>query len=218
MYARDAFFGDELEQAYGIAWVADLFAPADQDSGYTTDVEAFLGAQQEWMTQNLPKKGVIVEANTWGEIKLPPKAECVYGTPKKSDHTAIYLDCGGKVKSVAFRMLEAKKKDNGAAEAALAEEPVVGSKSRPDVTRKGTEMIGDLRTDALHEALSHAPIEDDTLMALSFAGQNVRVDTGAGGDYRFGNRFGRHAFDIETLRIAMRDVLIDVLSCPDPTP
>ena len=45
-----------------------------------------------------------------------------------------------------------------------------------DVTRKGIEMIGDIRTDALHEALSRAPIEDDTLLALlvlAFAGQNV---------------------------------------------
>ena len=73
MYARDASFGDDLAQAYGIAWVEDLFAPADQDSRYTTDVEAFLGAQQEWMTQNLPKKGVIAEVNNWGEVKLPPR-------------------------------------------------------------------------------------------------------------------------------------------------
>jgi ParB/RepB/Spo0J family partition protein len=226
MYARDASFGDELAQAYGIAWVEDLFASADQDSRYTTDVEAFLGAQQEWMTQNLPKKGVIAEANSWGEVKLPAKAERVYGTPKKSDHTAMYLDREGKVKSVAFRMPEAKKGKGGKADETV-DEPIVVSKPRPDVTRKGIEMIGDLRTDALHEALSRAPIEDDTLMALlvlAFAGQNVRVDSGAGGDYRFGNRFGRHAamlfdaegklaFDMDTVRIAMRNVLIDVLSC-----
>lgn len=95
------------------------------------------------------------------------------------------------------------------------------------MTRKGVEMIGDLRTDALHEALSRAPIEDDTLLALlvlAFAGQNVRVDSGAGGDYRYGSRFGRHAaalfdaegkfaFDTDTLRIAARGVLIDALSC-----
>lgn len=228
MYARDASFGDELAQAYGIAWVEDLFAPADQDSRYTTDVEAFLGAQQEWMTQNLPKKGVIVEANTYGEVKLPPKAERVYGTPKKSDHTAMYLDRDGKVKSVAFRMPEAKKSrgKNGAVDD-IADDPIVVSKPRPDVTRAGIDMIGDLRTDALHEALSRSPIEDDTLMALlvlAFAGQNVRVDSGAGGDYRFGNRFGRHAamlfdvegklaFDMDTVRVAMRNVLVDVLSC-----
>lgn len=227
MYARDASFGDELAQAYGIAWVEDLFAPADQDSRYTVDVEAFLGAQQEWMSQNLPKKGVITEANSYGEVKLPPKASRVYGTPKKSDHTAMYLDREGKVKTVHFRMPEAKKAKDKGAGADAADEQIVVSRPRPDVTRKGVEMIGDLRTDALHEALSRAPIEDDTLMALmvlAFAGQNVRVDSGAGGDYRFGNRFGRHAailfdadgklsFDMDTLRVAMRSVLIDVLSC-----
>ncbi|MEO8669363.1 MAG: ParB N-terminal domain-containing protein [Bauldia sp.] len=227
MYARDASFGDDLAQAYGIAWAEDLFAPADQDSRYTTDVDAFLGAQQEWMTQNLPKKGVVVEANNYGEVKLPPKAERVYGTPKKSDHTAMYLDREGKVKTVNFRMPEVKKKGKGAEDAGGVDEAVVISKSRPDLTRKGIEIIGDLRTDALHEALSRAPIEDDTLLALlvlAFAGQNVRVDSGAGGDFRFGGRFGRHAaslfdaegkfaFDTDTLRIAARGALIDVLSC-----
>ena len=227
MYARDASFGDDLAQAYGITWVEDLFAPADQDSRYTTDVDAFLGAQQEWMTQNLPKKGVIAEVSNYGEVKLPPKAERVYGTPKKSDHTAMYLDREGKVKTVHFRMPEAKKKGRGSEAGDAADETIVVSKPRPDVTRKGIEMIGDLRTDALHEALSRAPIEDDTLLALlvlAFAGQNVRVDSGAGGDFRFGGRFGRHAaalfdaegkfaFDTDTLRIAARGVLIDVLSC-----
>ncbi|CDX12140.1 ParB family protein [Mesorhizobium plurifarium] len=220
MYARDASFGDELREAYGIAWVEDLFAPADQDSRYTTDVEAFLGAQQEWMTQNLPKKGVITEPNAYGEVKLPPKAERVYGTPKKSDHTAMYVDREGKVKTVHFRLPEAKKK-------ADVTEAIVIPKSRPDMTRKGIEMIGDLRTDALHEALSRAPIADDTLLALlvlAFAGLNVRVDSGAGGNHGFGRRMPRHAatlfdaegkftFDAETLRSAARGVLIDALSC-----
>ncbi|MBZ9673097.1 ParB N-terminal domain-containing protein [Mesorhizobium sp. ESP7-2] len=223
MYARDASFGDELREAYGIAWMEDLFAPADQDSRYTTDVDAFLGAQQEWMTQNLPKKGVITEPNTYGEVKLPPKAERVYGTPKKSDHAAMYLDRDGKVKTVHFRLPEAKKKAN----ATEADEAVDRPKSRPDVTRKGIEMIGDLRTDALHEALSRAPIEDDTLLALlvlAFAGQNVRVESGAGGDHGYGRRMPRHAatlfdaegkfaFDAETLRIAARGVLIEAFSC-----
>jgi ParB family chromosome partitioning protein len=226
MYARDASFGDDLAQAYGIAWVEDLFAPADQDSRYTTDVDAFLGAQQEWMTQNLPKKGVIAEVSNYGEVKLPPKAERVYGTPKKSDHTAMYLDREGKVKTVHFRMPEAKKKGKGS-EATGGDETIVVSKPRPDVTRKGIEMIGDLRTDALHEALSRAPIEDETLLALlvlAFAGQNVRVDSGAGGDNGYGRRMPRHAaalfdtegrfaFDSDALRIAARGALIDVLSC-----
>jgi ParB/RepB/Spo0J family partition protein len=226
MYARDASFGDDLAQAYGIAWVEDLFAPADQDSRYTTDVDAFLGAQQEWMTHNLPKKGVIAEVSNYGEVKLPPKAERVYGTAKKSDHTAMYLDREGKVKTVHFRMPGAKKA-KGSAGSGGDDEAIVVSKPRPDVTRKGIEMIGDLRTDALHEALSRAPIEDHMLLALlvlAFSAQNVRVDSGAGGDFRYGGRFVRHAaalfdaegkfaFETDTLRIAARGALIDVLSC-----
>ncbi|HXV31048.1 MAG TPA: plasmid partitioning protein, partial [Sinorhizobium sp.] len=78
-----------------------------------------------------------------------------------------------------------------------------------------------------HEALGRAPIEDDMLMALlvlAFAGQNVRVDSGSN-DTVFGpKRFRRHAarlfsqdgklaFDTETVRVAARSMLIDVLSC-----
>ncbi|AAK91063.2 plasmid partitioning protein (plasmid) [Agrobacterium fabrum] len=232
MFAKDASFGDDLAQAYGIEWVEDLFAPADQDSRYTTNVEAFLGAQQEWMTNNLPKKGSIIEVNNWGQPELPKKAERVYGKPSKSDHVGMYLDRDGKVQSVAYRMPEDKKTKKGGSSKtgglAEADDAIVDApKPRPDVTQKGQDMIGDFRTDALHEALGRAPIEDDMLMALlvlAFAGLNVRVDSGAT-DTVFGSkRFKRHAarligedgrlaFDVETLRVAARSMLIDVLSC-----
>ena len=229
MFAKHASFGDDLAQAYGIAWVEDLFAPADEDSRYTTDVDAYLGAQQEWMANNLPKRGVIVGAGQWGEPKLPPKASQVYGKPGKSDHTAMYLDREGKVQTVAYRMPEAKKpKGKGsAANAAGTDTELVVARSRPDVTRKGIEMIGDFRTDALHEALARAPIEEDTLMALlvlAFAGRNVSVDSGSS-DTVYGHaRLERHAailfgeggrldYDRETLQQVVRKVLIEVLSC-----
>ncbi|SCX22827.1 putative chromosome-partitioning protein ParB [Agrobacterium sp. DSM 25558] len=232
MYAKDASFGDDLSQAYGIAWIEDLFAPADEDSRYTTDVEAFLGAQQEWMTSNLPKKGAIVELNSWGQPQLPAKADRVYGKPGKGDLTAMYLDRDGKVQSVHFRMPEVKKAKGsdgaGSPDGGHDDDAVeVVSKPRPDVTQKGQDMIGDFRTDALHEALGRAPIEDDMLMALlviAFAGLNVRVDTGAGGNVYGTARFKRHVvplldengkvdIDMDRLRIAARSVLIDVLSC-----
>jgi len=229
MFARHASFGDDLAQAYGIQWVEDLFAPADEDSRYTTDVEAFLGAQQEWMTSNLPKKGIIAEATNWGEVKLPPKAERIYGKPTKSDCTAMYLDREGRVQTVHYRMPEAKKPKGKTPDGSDAPADDVGvvSKPRPDVTRKGMEMIGDFRTDALHEALGRAPIEDDTLMAmliLAFAGQNVSITTGGGSTYYGHNRIARHAatlfdaegrldFQMETLRVAARLTLMDVFSC-----
>ena len=227
MFAKHASFGDDLAQAYGIAWVEDLFAPADEASRYTTDVDAFLGAQQEWMTNHLPKRGVIVEAGQWGEAKLPPKAERIYGKPGKSDHTAMYLDRDGKVQTVAYRMPEVKKPNGKGAASDDAGDTTVVAKSRPDVTRKGIEMIGDFRTDALHDALARAPIEEDTLMALlilAFAGRNVSVDSGSS-DTVYGHaRLERHAallfgeggrldYDRETLHQAARKVLIEVLSC-----
>ncbi len=230
MYARDASFGDDLAQAYGIEWAEDLFAQADQENRYTTNVEAFLGAQQEWMTNNLPKKGIITEVNSWGQAELPKKAERVHGKPGKGDCTAMYLDREGRVQTVHYRMPDLKKpKGNSADGSDGADDGDVGSvaKARPDVTRKGIEMIGDYRTDALHEALGRAPIEDDTLMALlilAFTGQNVSVTTGAGGVYYGHSRLARHAValfdaeghlacDTDTLRVAARSMLIEVLSC-----
>ena len=74
---------------------------------------------------------------------------------------------------------------------------------------------------------SRAPIEDDTLMALlilAFAGQNVSVTTGSGGSYYGHSRLaknaavlfdtdGKLAFDMDTLRVAARTMLVDVFSC-----
>ena len=233
MFAKDASFGEDLATAYGIEWVEDLFAPADQDNRYTTNVEAFLGAQQEWMTSNLPKRGALIEINNYGQPELPKKAERVYGKPSKSDHVGMYLDRDGKVQSVAYRMPEekmAKGKSAGvpaSGDASMDESTVAAPKQRPDVTQKGLDMIGDFRTDALHEALGRAPIEDDMLMALlvlSLAGQNVRVDSGVSDAVVGAKRLKRHAarlfsedgkleFDVDTVRVAARSVLIDVLSC-----
>lgn len=235
MFARDARFDDDLARAYGIAWSEDLFAPANEDGRYTTDVEAFLGAQHEWMSNHVPKRGLIVEATKWGEPQLPAKAQRIYGKAGKGDCTAMYLDQHGAVQTVAYRMPEAAKpkpKATGSSGtnpgAGEVDDTDVGmvSKPRPDVTRKGIEMIGDLRTDALHDALARAPIEDDTLTALlvlAFAGTNVSVASGADGhSYGFG-RMARHAvrligrdgeldYDRETLQQVARAVLVDVLS------
>ena len=214
-----------LATAYGIAWVEDLFAPANEDSRYTTDVEVFLGAQNEWMTNHLPKRGAMIEVNELGQPKLPPKVERVWGKPGKSDCTGWYLDRKGQIQSVAFRVPQPKKAKGKASEAdETADDIGTTAKPRPDVTRKGMEMIGDIRTDALHEALARAPIEDDTLLALlvlAFAGQNVSIASGNAYGYA---RVGRHAarligedgklaFDRNTLDQVARATLGEVLSC-----
>ncbi|MBX5206805.1 ParB/RepB/Spo0J family partition protein [Rhizobium sp. NZLR11] len=229
MLAKHASFGNDLAQAYGITWVEDLFAPADEDSRYTTDVEAFLGAQQEWLSNNLPKRGAIIEANEYGQAKLPAKAQQVYGKPGKGDLTGWYINArDGSVQSVAYRMPEAKKPKvvKDADGVATVVEEFETPKARPDVTQKGFDMIGDLRTDALHEALARAPIEDDTLTALlvlALTGQNVTIASGASDNpyghakcaphaVRLIDEDGKLSFDRETLGQVVRSVLIEVLS------
>lgn len=225
MLAKDASFGDELATAYGIIWQEDLFAPADQDGRYTTDVEAFLGAQQEWLSSNLPKRGAVIEVNDWGQPKLPAKASQVYGKPGKGDNTGWYINPrDGSVQSVAYRLPETKNKAAGGDNDTVTGHAI---KARPDVSQKGLDMVGDLRTDALHQALARAPIEDHTLMALlilGFAGTNVSIASGSS-DNPYGHANGhKHAarligedgklsFDRDTLQQVARSLLVDVMSC-----
>jgi ParB family transcriptional regulator, chromosome partitioning protein len=235
MYARDARFGEDLAKAYGIAWVEDLFAPADEDGRYTVDVEGFLGAQQEWMASNLPKGAKIAETNQHGEVVLPAKAERIYSTPGKGDQPAVYLDKSGKVQTVYYRLPVPKAKGNGKGKggdqpgAGPVDSSNMGSTPRPDVTRVGLSMIGDFRTEALHDALSRGPIEDDTLMALlvlALAGNNVTIKSGSS-EHEYGfapmkthvrqliNTDGRLECDRDSLRLAARSALIITLSARD---
>jgi len=46
---RAAKFDETLAKAYGVIWEDDLFAQGGEDGRYTTNVEGFFGAQQEWL-------------------------------------------------------------------------------------------------------------------------------------------------------------------------
>ncbi|MBS0642332.1 MAG: ParB N-terminal domain-containing protein, partial [Proteobacteria bacterium] len=182
MPATAAQFDDELAKAHGVEWEDDLFAPGGEDSRYTTNVEGFFGAQQEWLRNNLPERGILLALDEYGQAQLPKKAERVWGKPGKNDCIGFYVDPRtGEVESMAYRMPAPKSRDAAGGDTA--------PKPRPDVTQKGIAMIGDLRTDALHQTLAEAPIEDDTLLALmilAFGCANVSVDSGSGlsGDER----------------------------------
>jgi ParB family transcriptional regulator, chromosome partitioning protein len=114
-----AKFDDDLARAYGVTWDDDLFAPAGEDGRTTTNVEGFFGAQQEWMQNNLPPRGVLVQTDDYGRPQLPKKAEVTYGKPGKRDVLGHYLDhTFGEVKVIAYRMPEPKQagKDAGGAD------------------------------------------------------------------------------------------------------
>jgi ParB-like chromosome segregation protein Spo0J len=220
-----AKFDDDLAAKYGVTWHDDLFAPAGEDSRYTTEVDGFFGAQQEWLENNLPKGGVLVPQDDYGQPALPKKAERVYGKPGKGDIVGHFLDPRtAEVKTVAYRLPADKKAAQGKGKNA-APADVPEKAQRPDVTQKGKAIIGDLRTDALHEALRQDPASDITLVAflvLALGGRNVTVQSGLNE-----GRFDREAIsdgliqggvltqDDDAVRAAAREMLVQTLSCRD---
>ena len=218
--ASAARFGADLVQAYGIVWTDDLFAQGDQDARTTTQVEAFLAAQNEWLANHLPRGGLLAELDQYGRPNLPPRAMQNYGKPRKGDIVACYVDPRtGEVAQVAYTMPESTKRSGG-----TGEKP--SPKPRADITAKGVAIIGDLRTDALHQALREAPIGDDVLIGLLVLGlgaQNVQVSSGAaikgyGWRERIAEKLtegGVLTQDLDLLRTTAREMLVGVLSCRD---
>ncbi|WP_264598855.1 ParB N-terminal domain-containing protein [Rhodoblastus acidophilus] len=182
MFARDASFGETEQQAFGITWIEDLFAPANEDSRFTTDAAAFLAAQRAWLESNLPENGAIIEMDQWGNAQLPKGAERIWSTPTPDDRIGHYIDPrSGAIKTVAYRIAKRAAAAKGMVEDGGEGGEPTQPKTRPDITGKGMEMIGEMRTEALHGALSRPDIADETLIALlilALAADNVTVRTG----------------------------------------
>ena len=225
-----AKFGDDLAQAYGVVWEDDLFAPAGEDGRFTTNVEGFFGAQLEWLQANLPERGTLLPTDEYGRYQLPKQAEHVYGKPGKTDLVGHHLDPNtGEVRTIAYRLPEPKKPARMGKGAQPTEETpysgTVPARTRPEVTQKGSAMIGDLRTDALHQALREAEIDDSTLLALlvlALGGRNVSVQSGAGLGAQDREQIGQTlteggvlTTDQDAIRTAARAMLTIALSCRD---
>ena len=186
MRATDAVFDAEFAAAYGVEYVEDLFAPADEDSRATTNVEGFLAAQHAWVEANLPPNGVVLQAGQYGGPQLPPKAQRFYGKLGNGGGESVGYcvnENTGQVDTVPFTLpvpaATTRGKDTGGGTPDGV--PAMPAKTRADVTQKGQAMIGDMRTDALHAALRDEPIDDGTMIALlvlALAGSNVEVKTG----------------------------------------
>ena len=102
--AADAVFDAEFAAAYGVEYADDLFAPANEDSRTTTNVEGFLAAQHAWLEANLPENGVLLKAGEYGSAALPPKANRFYGKAGTGGESiGLFLDeRTGKVEQVLF--------------------------------------------------------------------------------------------------------------------
>ena len=230
-----AKFGDDLARAYGVVWEDDLFAPAGEDGRYTTNVDGFFGAQQEWMQNHMPERAVVAKLDQDGRPELPKKAEHVHGKPGKGDTVGYYVDQRtGEVKTVAYRMPEPKKpakpaKGSRGDEAGETHDSTtadaVPARTRADISQMGVGMIGGFRTDALHQALTDTPIEDDTLLGLlilAFGAKNLSVQSAANVSANDRRAIcetitegGVLTADLGLLRQAARKMLVGVLSCQE---
>src|ERR1700678_1066640 len=95
-------------------------------------------------------------------------------------------------------------------------------KTRPEITHKGDEIIGALRTEALVKSLEVNAADDATLIGLlilALNARNVSIQTpGSGRTNRTKlvqsiTEGGRLSHDVERLRVVARQTLADVLSC-----
>ena len=220
--AAVARFDDAHAQAFGIVWTDDLFAEGDKDPRFTDQVELFLAAQQAWLESHLPPNGEILPLSHCGAPQLPPKAQRYYGRDRKARGVRIGLCVNphtGEVEEELFQMPETARRGQPDEDDAPVR-PV-----RPDISKSGHELIGQYRTEALHQALAEAPIPDGDLiglLVLALAGDNVRVEQDPR-MYRSGSRRGGIACtlteggvmtrDMDLLRTAARDILREVLSC-----
>ncbi|MFZ0601686.1 MAG: ParB N-terminal domain-containing protein [Roseiarcus sp.] len=222
-FARDAKFGEDERAAFGIVWQEDLFAEGDEDNRFTVDGEAFISAQRAWVDANMPKNGVWIETDEYGREKLPPRAKPTWTKPKKGDQIGFSINPrDGTVREVVFRISEPEIQKGSGRSAGAEDDAPAPKRTRPEITRKGTEIIGALRTEALVKSLEVNACDDMALiglLVLALNAQNVTIQT-HGPTRSTRNTLiqsitegGRLTHDAERLRVVARQTLANVLSC-----
>ena len=183
MRAADAVFDAEFAAAYGVEYTEDLFAPANEDSRTTANVDGFLAAQHAWMEAHLPPGAVVLQAGEYGGAKLPKGANRYWGKPGTGGaKEGLFLDeRTGQVETILFTVPAPAPTAGSGRGGTAGDEPALPKAPRPALTQKGTAMVGAMRTDALHAALREERIDEYKLiglLVLALAGRNVEVKTG----------------------------------------
>jgi len=221
-FARDAKFGEAEREAFAIVWQEDLFAEGDEDNRFTIDGEAFVSAQRAWVDANMPKNGALIEIDEYGREKLPPRANRTWAKPKKGDQIGFAIHPrDGTIHEVVFRVSEPDVKKGKDRSIGGADAPAP-KKTRPEITQKGTEIIGALRTEALVKSLEVNACDDMTLiglLVLAFDAKNVTVQSDRPTHstrtklVQSITEGGRLTQDADRLRVVARQMLAAVLSC-----
>ena len=222
-FAKDAKFGEAEREAFGIVWQEDLFAQAHEDNRFTIDGEAFVSAQRAWVDANMPKNGALIEIDEYGREKLPPRANRTWAKPKKGDQIGFAIHPrDGTIHEVVFRVSEPDVKKGKDRSIGGGDDAPAPKNTRPEITQKGTEIIGALRTEALVKSLEVNACDDMTLiglLVLAFDAKNVTVQSDRPTHstrtklVQSITEGGRLTHDAERLRVVARQMLAAVLSC-----
>jgi ParB family chromosome partitioning protein len=222
-FARDAKFGEDERVAFGIVWQEDLFAEGDEDNRFTVDGENFMSAQRAWLDAHMPRNGVLLDVDEYGREKLPPKAQRTWTKPKKGDQIGFTIHPrDGTIHEVVFRVPEPEVRKGKERGASGDDETPAPKKTRPEITHKGTEIIGAQRTEALVKSLEVNPCDDASLiglLVLALNARNVVIQTD-GSSHSTRTKLvqsitegGALTHDAERLRVVARQTLASVLSC-----
>lgn len=234
LYARDFAFDETTAKEAGVVWEEDLFGQGDEDNRYCTSYPAMFKAQTLWAQKELPEGGRLVSANEYGNASVPEGYRNVgyWESALEGDTPISWVRADTlEIKSGHMRFVPGRE-DDGDTTGAFNVTTVPVSNApmeRADISGTGLKLVGEVRTQALREALSAAREDVDPwdlvgAFVLALSANNVTIqgdhtyDPYGGGSARdraVGRVFpeGVLVRDPATLREAAVDVLTSFMNC-----
>ena len=223
-FARDAKFGEDERAAFGIVWQEDLFAEgtrtiASLSTGRRSSPPSAHGSTPTCRrtascstSMNTAARSCRQRRSRHGRSRKRATRSDSRFIPATERSTKSSSACPSRKRRKA-------RTDQAATTRTRRSAP---KKTRPEITHKGTEIIGALRTEALVKSLEVNAVDDATLIGLlilALNARNVSIQThGSGHATRTKlvqsiTEGGRLSHDVERLRVVARQTLANVLSC-----
>ena len=224
-FARDAKFGEDERAAFGIVWQEDLFAEGRRGQSLHRRRRSL-----HVRSARLARRQYAEERRLAGDRRVRPGETAAKGAANMDQAEEgrpdrlrdPILATGPSMKSSSACPNRKQRKARLAQPTAMSNEAPTPKKTRPEITHKGTEIIGALRTEALVKSLEVNAVDDATLIGLlilALNARNVSIQThGSGHATRTKlvqsiTEGGRLSHDVERLRVVARQTLANVLSC-----
>ncbi|GCD60720.1 chromosome partitioning nuclease protein ParB [Acetobacter pasteurianus NBRC 3280] len=188
LYARDYEFDDETAKEAGVVWEEDLFGQGGEDNRYCTQYAAMFKAQQIWAEKTRPEGTIYLQSNEYGEGIAPDGYRKVgsWEMERDGDIPAIWVNPRtlqiqkGRLRELGEQ--STRRTESDALSLPSAQNPEK-PKERADISGTGLKIIGEVRTQALREALAAARESADPwdligafLLALSADNVNIHGD------------------------------------------